>query len=80
MIKLAVALAASLVAFAPAVAKDKKPADPDRKICRSDTPTGSYFRKSTCRTASEWAQIDTGNSAAAQASLDHSRTALGVAQ
>ena len=44
---------------APAVAKDKKPVDPNKKICRQSEVTGSIMMgKSTCHTAAEWAQID----------------------
>ncbi|WP_375382097.1 hypothetical protein [uncultured Sphingomonas sp.] len=54
---LALTLAALCMA-SPVVAKDKKPVDPNKKICRTDTNTGSIMPKSTCHTAAEWAAID----------------------
>ena len=42
----------------PIVAKDKKPVDPNKKICRADTSTGSIMPKSTCHTAAQWTAID----------------------
>lgn len=70
MTKLFIALAAGLVAIAPASAKDKKPVDPNKKICRSEAPTGSFIPKSTCHTAAEWASIDAANQASTRATLD----------
>ncbi|MGI4730223.1 MAG: hypothetical protein ACRYFW_00575 [Janthinobacterium lividum] len=67
------ALVLSLVALcvaSPALAKDKKPVDPNKKTCRSEMPTGSLMAKSTCRLPAEWAQIDAANSAAAHNTLD----------
>jgi hypothetical protein len=45
----------------PAVAKDKKPADPNRKVCRSEQVTGSIFGRSVCHTVAEWRAIDDAN-------------------
>ena len=79
MPKVTVALAAaSLLALAPAAAKEKKPVDPNKKVCRSEVPTGSFMAKSTCHTVAEWAQIDGANAAAGQDTLDRTtRAGLG---
>ncbi|WP_174298516.1 hypothetical protein [Sphingomonas bacterium] len=64
---------AALVALGmagPAVAKDKKPVDPDKKVCRSEVATGSRFAKTTCHTLAEWAQIDGTNGGDARTMLD----------
>lgn len=45
----------------PAVAKDKKPVDPDKKVCRREQVTGSVLAKSVCHTAAEWREIDQKN-------------------
>ena len=51
-------LAASGLLFcalaAPVVAGEKKPADPNKKICRSAPYTGSRFREQVCHTRAEW--------------------------
>lgn len=39
---------------------------PEKKVCRTDTATGSMLPKRTCRTAGEWAQIDGANAVAAE--------------
>ena len=44
-----------------AFAKETKPADPDKKICRDVEETGSMFPKRMCNTAAEWAKIDERN-------------------
>lgn len=74
---LGLALSALLVlapaAQAPAaLAKDKKPVDPARKICRSETPTGSRLPVSTCHTAADWAQLDAAGAASADRLRDMS--------
>ena len=58
--KLALMLLA-LAAFTtiPASAKDKKPVDPDKKVCRSVDTTGSILGgRRVCRTYREWQEID----------------------
>ena len=53
--------ALSLLA-APAIAGDKKPVDPNKKVCRSEETTGSIMPpKRICRTRDEWAAIDQAN-------------------
>ncbi len=54
---LALSLAALCLA-SPIAAKEKKPVDPNKKICRADANTGSIMPKSTCHTAAQWAAID----------------------
>jgi hypothetical protein len=47
---------------APALANhDKKPADPNKKVCRRIVETGSIMGESVCHTSAEWAQIDAQN-------------------
>ena len=64
-----------LALAAPAVAKDKKLIDPDKKVCRSEVPTGSRFPVRLCHTAAEWAQIDGTNGSAARTTLDRTANA-----
>jgi hypothetical protein len=45
----------------PAAAKEKKPADPNKKVCRSEQVTGSMFGTNVCHTAAEWQKIDDAN-------------------
>jgi predicted secreted protein len=45
----------------PAAAKEKKPVDPNKKICRSEQVTGSIFGRSVCHTATDWQSIDDAN-------------------
>ena len=58
--------ATALVATLPVLAKEKKPIDPNKKVCRSAMPTGSRMSKTTCHTNAEWGQIDATNASAAQ--------------
>jgi len=53
------ALTVSALVITPAVAKDKKPVDPNRKSCRRMDTTGTIMGgKLICHTAAEWSQID----------------------
>ena len=48
----------------PALAHQDDAADQpakEKKICRSERPTGSYFTKRTCHTRAEWKAIDAVN-------------------
>ena len=65
----------ALALTTPAVAKDKKPVDPDKKVCRSEVPTGSRFPVRLCHTAAEWAKIDGANGSAARTTLDRTANA-----
>ncbi len=57
-----VALAVAALVASPTLAKDKKPVDPNKKICRQSEVTGSIMMgKSVCHTAAEWAQVDRQN-------------------
>lgn len=47
----------------PAVAGDKKAADPNKRICRGLEQTGSIFTHQVCHTRAEWAQIASQNDA-----------------
>ena len=52
-------IAAVFVVATPALAQDKAatPA-PEKKICRSITPTGSIMGKRFCLTSAEWKQLN----------------------
>jgi len=53
------ALTVSTLVISPAVAKDKKPVDPNKKSCRRIDTTGTIMGgKMVCHTSAEWAQID----------------------
>jgi len=54
-------LTATLIA-APALAKDAKPENPNKKVCRRDMETGSIIPTSVCHTRAEWAAIDQAHS------------------
>lgn len=58
----------------PALAgqQDAKPVK-EKKICRSEQTTGSYFAKRTCHTRDEWKAIDAANTDNAHAALDRAR-------
>lgn len=67
-------LAAGLTIFAvlaaPAAAADKKPVDPNKKVCRRDSSgTGSILPRTVCRTSAEWKYIDEANHAEAERHL-----------
>lgn len=57
--------AAKVAAAAPAkpvkVAAKEDPSDPNRKVCRRSTPTGSNMPQRTCATAAEWDKRDADN-------------------
>ena len=72
LVALCLALATmALLATSPALAKEKKPADPNKKACRSEIPTGSRMSTRLCHTLAEWAAIDTANETGARALSDH---------
>jgi hypothetical protein len=61
-------IAATLFATAPfataAIAGEKKPVDPNKKICRRDYgSTGTILPKSVCHTGAEWKALDEANRA-----------------
>ena len=56
------AFAIATFAAAPAIAKDKKPVDPNKKSCRRLDTTGSILGgRLVCHTAAEWSRIDQVN-------------------
>ncbi len=56
------ALSCLILPSTPALAKDDKPADPDKKSCRRIDTTGSILGgKLTCHTRAEWQKIDAAN-------------------
>ena len=66
---------AALCATSPVVAKDKKPVDPNKRVCRTEVATGSRFARSTCHTLAEWGQIDGTNGSDARDALDRTTRA-----
>ena len=58
MRKFAILVFAATLIGAPALAKDDKPKDPNKKVCRHDMETGSIIPTSICHTRAEWAAID----------------------
>jgi len=68
---------------APAQAADVPPSAPtpvvpssDKKVCRSEQTLGSFLAKRVCRTARQWAEIDAGNSEAAEGALARRRSGV----
>lgn len=54
--------------------QDDAPKPPkEKKICRSEQTTGSYFAKRTCHTREEWKAIDSSNGDDAHVVLDAAR-------
>ena len=75
------ALAGTVLAM-PALAgqHDDKGQNPpkEKKICRSESVTGSIMPRRTCHTAAQWAAIDAQNQDNAQTALDHARRSTGA--
>jgi len=65
----------TMILVAPASAKDKTPQDPNKRVCRSEVPTGSLMGKSVCHTRAEWAAIDHQNDIATDGMMGSQRTA-----
>lgn len=51
----------TVTASSAAFAGDKKPADPNKRICRGIEQTGSIFTHQVCHTRAEWTQIGEQN-------------------
>ncbi|MFD1036083.1 hypothetical protein ACFQ15_15725 [Sphingomonas hankookensis] len=49
---------AALQAAAPQAAPAPEKPKPEKKICRRDSATGSIMTMRTCRTQTEWSQVD----------------------
>jgi len=45
-------------------------------VCRSEQTLGSFLAKRVCRTARQWAEIDAGNSEAAEGALARRRSGV----
>lgn len=74
-----VALTCFMLSSVPAFAKEDKPADPDKRVCRRYGTTGSILGgKPVCHTRSEWETIDRENSEAARRTV--SRVTLNPAR
>ncbi len=50
-------LLATMLQASPAQPAAEKP-KPEKKICRRDVATGSIMAMRTCRTQTEWSQVD----------------------
>lgn len=78
MLRVTVLLVASLAFSTPALAEDKaqdtETVDPGKKSCRATVKTGSSLRRSVCRTAAQWKQIDADNAEAARYAADQLRS------
>lgn len=64
---------AAALSVGPALAHQNDAADQpamEKKICRSERPTGSYFTKRTCHTREEWKAIDATNASDARLMRD----------
>lgn len=71
-------LAVAVLTASPAIAKDKKPVDPDKKVCRQSEVTGSIMMgKSVCHTVAEWAAIDRENELNTRDLRDHTHRGIG---
>jgi hypothetical protein len=58
---------------APASAGDQKPVK-EKRICRSETGTGTIMMKMVCHTVSEWKEIDQQRSRTGEDAMDRART------
>ncbi len=58
---LAAATQTATPAPAPAPAPAAVAPKPEKRVCRSETATGSTIPKRICHTKTEWAQIDADN-------------------
>ena len=73
------ALSCFILSSTPALAKDDKAADPDKKSCRRIDTTGSILGgKLTCHTKEEWKQIDAANARSADNMRDPMRGRMGA--
>ena len=61
----------------PAAATPAKPAK-EKKICRTDIPTGSIMMRTKCGTAQEWADFDAANKRGAEHALGRDGVGLGA--
>ena len=64
------ALAALSLAASPAFAGEKKPVDPNKKVCRRLQVTGSNLHAFECHTNAQWGAIDAANSDGARQTLN----------
>lgn len=71
----ATALLSTILVAAPASAKDKKPQDPEKRICHTEVPTGSVMGKSVCHTRREWAEVENQNQANTDRMMQSQRAA-----
>lgn len=61
----------------PDAAATPTPPVKEKRICRSEVPTGSTLPKHTCHTKSEWAQIDAANARNVESTLGARRNSSG---
>ena len=66
------ALTVCSLVISPAIAKEKKPVDPNKKSCRRQDTTGSILGgKLVCHTLAEWAKIDADSDRDTRQMRDH---------
>jgi len=63
-------LAAISLVASPALAGEKKPVDPNKKVCRRQMVTGSNLHSFECHTNAQWTAIDAANNDAARQTLN----------
>ena len=61
-------------ASAPATVKPAK----EKKVCRTEIPTGSIMMRTKCGTAQEWADYDAANKRGAEHALGRDGVGLGA--
>jgi hypothetical protein len=68
------ALSCFMLSSVPALAKEEKPVDPNKKICRVQDATGSILGgKKVCHTKAEWIEIERSNDATTRNFSDSTR-------
>ena len=64
------ALTAISLTASPAFAGEKKPVDPDKKVCRRQQVTGSNLHAFECHTNAQWSAIDAASADAARQTIN----------
>jgi hypothetical protein len=64
------ALAAISLVASPSLAGEKKPVDPNKKVCRRQQVTGSNLHAFECHTNAQWDAIDAASADAARQTLN----------
>lgn len=67
------ACAAISLVVSPALAGEKKPVDPNKKVCRRIQVTGSNLHAFECHTNAQWEAIEEASQDAARQTLNRQR-------